>query len=82
MLVMPSLLVTLQAAGHTTHEGAMPALICNVPKCRSSTANGSSAFSRLAAGLSLTPLKDLAFAAGDAIRSALFGGTKTLVRLP
>ena len=45
---------------------------------RSSDAGGS-VFSKLAAGVSLTPLKDLAFAAADAIRAAFFGSGKTLV---
>lgn len=43
------------------------------------TSTNGSAFSKLAAGLSLTPLKDLAFAAGKALRDALLGGSKTLV---
>ena len=45
---------------------------------RSSDAGGS-VFSKLAAGVSLTPLKDLAFAAADAFRTAFFGSGKTLV---
>jgi hypothetical protein len=38
-------------------------------------------FSKLAAGVSLTPLRDLAFTAADAIRAAFFGSGKTLVGL-
>lgn len=45
---------------------------------RPASSNGS-AFSKLAAGLSLTPLKDLAFAFGQSVRNALFGSNE-LVR--
>ena len=43
-----------------------------VDACRPASSNGS-AFSKLAAGVSLTPLKDLAYAFGQSVRDALFG---------
>jgi hypothetical protein len=48
--------------------------------CRPASFSGS-AFSKLAAGVSLTPLRDLAYAFGQSVRDALFG-SNVLVSIP